>query len=193
MRGGSKIIWCVLLQFMLACSFTSYEEKVDLFQGSPVRSVLVLPFINYSGVVNADTEVNNIFVAVFKKHRSGRVLGKREIDDYLRKKGLKKMPIFDRKMALTIGRIFKVDTVIYGTILSYMKLGTQMKSDGYTSLAMNVRVIDIKSGRIIKAYTLSKDITPTLFTNTKVKFQRVLNDSISNMVSDLLEGGVTWE
>lgn len=165
---------------------------MDLFQGSPVRSVLILPFINYSGVVNADTEVNNLFVQEFKKYRSGRVLGKKEVVDYLRKRGLKKMPIFDRKMALTLGRLLKVDTVIYGTVLSYMKPGTQTGPDGYTSLAMNVRAIDIKSGKIVKAFTISKDITPSLFTNTSLKFKKTLNDSISNMVSDLLGGGESW-
>lgn len=166
---------------------------MDLFQGSPVRSVLILPFINYSGVVNADTEINNVFVTEFKKHRSGRVFGKREVDNYLRKRGLKKRPIFDRKMALTLGRLFKVDTVMYGTILSYMKPGSQMEPYGYTSIAMNVRAIDIKSGKIVKAYAISEDITPSLFTNTRLKFKKTLNDSISDMVSDLLEGGVSWE
>lgn len=194
MRGRSKIIWCVpLLQFLLSCSYTSYEEKVDLFQGSPMRSVLILPFINYSGVVNADTEVNNVFVTEFKKHHFGRILGKREVDNYLRRRGLKRRPLFDRKMALTLGRLLKVDAVIYGTILSFMRPGTQSGQDAYTSLAMNIRVIDIKSGKIVKAYTISKDITPSLWTNTKSKFQRVLNNSVSGMVSDLLEGGVTWE
>ncbi len=194
MTGGSKIIWCIpLLQFLFACGLTSYEEKTDFFRGSPVRSVLVLPFINYSGVVNADTEVNNIFVGEFKRFSSGRVLGGREVDNYLRQRGVKRSPIFDRKMALTFGRLFKVDTVIYGTILSYMKPGTQSGSDGYTALAMNVRVIDIKSGRIVKAYAISKDIMPSLFTNTKSKFQKILNKSVSDMVSDLLGGGAIWE
>jgi hypothetical protein len=193
MRGGSKIVWCVpLLQLLLACGTTSYEEKVDLFHGSPVRSVLILPFINYSGVPDADTEVNNVFVAEFKKNSSGRVFGKKDLDNYLRKRGLKKRPIFDRKMALTLGRLFKVDSVIYGTILSYMK-PVPKSENVYTSLAMNVRVIDIKSGRIIKAYSLSKDITPSFWTSTRTKFQRTLNDSISHMVSDLLEGGASWE
>ncbi len=194
MRGGSKIIWCMsLLQFLVACGLISYEERVEFFRGSPVRSVLVLPFVNYSGVQNADTEVNSVFVAEFKRFSSGRILGKREVDDYLRKRGFKKRPIFDRKTALILGRSFKVDTVIYGTILSYMKAGTQSGMDDYTSLAMNVRVIDIKSGRIVKAYAISKDIRPSLFTNTRSKFQKTLNKSVSDMVSDLLGGGVTWE
>lgn len=189
MRGGSIIIWCLLLlQFLLGCGFASYREKVDIFQGSRVRSVLVLPFINYSGVVNADTEVNNIFVAEFKKHSPGRVLGRRDVDNYLKKRGLKKKPLFDRKMSLTIGRLFKVDAVIYGTILSYMSPAVKIGSDRYTSLSMNVRVIDVRSGRITKAYALSKDVTPSPFTGVKKKFQITLNDSISDIVSDILKG-----
>lgn len=190
MRGGVKTIWCApLLLILFACGTISYEEKVEFFHGAPVRSVLVLPLVNYSGVKNAETEINNIFASELRRYNWVRTYGRKEVYDYLRKKGIKKSPAFDRKTAYTLGRLFRVDAVVYGTLLSYMRPDTV---SGSTYLSMNVRVIDVRNGRVTKAYTVSKEILPPLFSSIRKKFEKILNESISNMVADLLGGGESW-
>jgi curli biogenesis system outer membrane secretion channel CsgG len=191
MQGRLKFLW--LIPFVLySCGGVNYEKRVNLSPLSSVRSILVVPFMNYSGVPASEKEVNMVFVDTIKRYGGIKVLGEQDVYKLLRQKGIKKKPVFDRKMAFTLGRIMKTDVVVYGIILSYMKSGTVMGPDGYASLAMNVRVLNVRNGQVVRAYAVSKDVSPSLFSSLQTRFQKILNESISSMVEDMLGGGENW-
>lgn len=189
LRGNIKVVYLLQVLAFTACGYSSYTERVDFFQGAPIRSVLVLPFVNLSGVANAESELNFAFVSALNKHGWVRAYGKREVDGYLKKRGIKKKLTYDRNIARTLGKLFKVDAVIYGTLLAYMKPGAVVGPDGYTSFSMNVRVLDVRSGKLLKSYSVSKDVAPSLFSSLRNRFNSILNETVNDIVSDLIEGG----
>jgi len=190
MRGYSKIT-CFTFSLLVfgACVISPEERKASLSNRPVIRSVVVVPFINYSGAKNVELDVNGIFISTLRNYRWLKVIGKKDIDNYLRKRGIKKRLTYDRITALTLGKIFRADVVIYGSILSYYDRNTESREGKSPSLSMDVRVIDTRSGRTADAYTVSGIAYPNLFrSSVEDSFTAAINDAIHNITSDLIEG-----
>ena len=146
-KYGCLILFCLLLLSNLSCSF-----RQDFVQGEEIRArarkVAVLPLINLTTYANAGRIVGDLLVTELYAETDFVIM---EQTAMLKKlKGTKDDldQVMDKAVALFVGKLLNVDTVIYGSVTEYRyKRGL----DEDPVVGINLRMLDIETKQVLWA------------------------------------------
>ena len=120
-------------------------------------TLAVAPFQNLSQMQSAGAVVSNSLANEFVRSRMFRVYGENLFQVRMPYAGLNPALPVDRSIAMKIGQPIGLSYVIFGSVVEY---GYQLTPQGSRSLpivGVDVRIVDIHSGKIVFAGSFAKE------------------------------------
>ena len=120
-------------------------------------TIAVAPFQNLTQAQFAGDRVSNYIATTFARSRMFRVYGENLFQIRMPYAGLNPALPVDRSIAMKIGQPAGLNYVIFGSVVEY---GYQLTPQGIRTLpivGVNVRIVDIHSGRIVFAGSFAKE------------------------------------
>ncbi|KPA12184.1 lipoprotein [Candidatus Magnetomorum sp. HK-1] len=145
-----SILLLILIYIFLFISCASYhqqfiEKDVIISQD---RHVAVLPFFNLTAYPHAGRIVSDLILTELYAMTNFRLMDQTEVMSRLNTEDEDMESMMNRTMALKIGKMLKVNTVIYGSVTEFRY---KRSLNEVPVVSISIRLLDIKSKRILWA------------------------------------------
>jgi len=179
-------IWCfTLVSLLLLCSSCSSQQ--DFIKGEDIQSraryVAVLPLINLTTYANAGRIVGDLLITELYAETDFAII---EQTDMLKKlKGTQDDldQVMDKAVALSVGKLLGVDTVIYGSVTEY-RYKRGLNEDPVVGI--NLRMLDVKTNQILWAGSRSSSGGCFWFCEDSLNrlAQDICHDLVTTMINE---------
>lgn len=148
-----RYLFLVTLLFMTtACSYEQqFVRKMDI--QSRARYAAVLPMVNLSTYPHAGRIVGDIFTTELYALSDFQLMESTAVLDSLLGDAVDLDEVLEKMVVLDVGKQLGVDTVIYGSVSEY-RYKRGLNEDPVVGI--NIRLLDVKSGKILWAGSKSK-------------------------------------
>ena len=181
---------------MIGCGYSFTQSlKPDTGNLSEIKTVAVAPFGNLSTSDEAGDVVSEMLTQAVLGKGKYKVIRSAHLAMNLKEVFKQERLILDREQAVRIGRAFKADAVLYGTVTEYWYLEErkyQPAPEREPAIGVNARLVDVRSGVVIGVASVSRTggVMVHPFTKDEKKMEKIARRVSREVVDELFTGKV---
>ena len=181
---------------MIGCGYSFTQSlKPDTGNLSEIKTVAVAPFGNLSTSDEAGDVVSEMLTQADLGKGKYKVIRSSHLAMNLMEVFKQERLILDREQAVRIGRAFKADAVLYGTVTEYWHLEErryQPAPEREPAIGVNARLVDVRSGVVIGVASVSRTggVMVHPFTKDEKKMEKIARRVSREVVDELFTGKV---
>ncbi|MBF0451717.1 MAG: penicillin-binding protein activator LpoB [Candidatus Magnetomorum sp.] len=140
----------ILIHVCMISSCSSYHQQYieqDIIF-SKDRHVAVLPFYNLTAYPHAGRIISDLLLTELYAMTNFRLMDQTEVISLMNKEDDDMESILNHTMAIKIGKMLKVDTVIYGSVTEFRY---KRSLNEVPVVSISIRLLDIKTNRVLWA------------------------------------------
>lgn len=192
----SRILPVLGAAAMIGCGYSFTQSlKPDTGNLSEIKTVAVAPFGNLSTSDEAGDVVSEMLTQAVLGKGKYKVIRSAHLAMNLKEVFKQERLILDREQAVRIGRAFKADAVLYGTVTEYWYLEErkyQPAPEREPAIGVNARLVDVRSGVVIGVASVSRTggVMVHPFTKDEKKMEKIARRVSREVVDELFTGKV---
>jgi len=141
-------VMCFFCGILTSCAsyHQQYIQKDVIF--SKDRNIAVLPFYNLTAYPHAGRIVSDLVQTELYAQTDFQIMDQSEVISQLTKENDDIEMIMNQKKAITIGKMLKVDTVIYGSVTEFRY---KRNLNEVPVVSISIRLLDVNANRVLWA------------------------------------------
>ena len=161
-------------------------------EAKAIKTVAVVPFGNFTSAEGAGSVVGAMVAKALAETGRYKVITSKTVEKAL-KDSYRGEYVLARDQAQKIGKAFKADAIVYGTVSEYWYLperAYQPAPEREPAIGVNARVVDVKDGMVVAAVSISRTggVFDSPFSSSEKKMRKLTRRVSREIVDQLFPG-----